>query len=84
MRTHARVHRTAAFGVTLLVGMLGACTSSSADESSQKTSQELRRFYEQELTFEPCEPYASNETDAKLFANLAVSVGVAGRLSEVV
>ncbi|WP_030575961.1 alpha/beta hydrolase [Streptomyces globisporus] len=70
MRTHARLHRTAAFGVTLLlVGMLGACTSSSADKSSQETSQELRRFYEQELTFEPCEPYASNETDAELFAN---------------
>ncbi|MDT0444231.1 alpha/beta hydrolase [Streptomyces johnsoniae] len=78
MSTRARLHRTAAFGATLLlVGMLGACTSSSAeespeespDESSQESSEELRRFYEQDLAFEPCEPYATTEADAQIFAN---------------
>ncbi|MEO3756024.1 alpha/beta hydrolase [Streptomyces sp. B6B3] len=82
MPTRARVHRTAAFGATLLmVGMLGACASSKAEQppagspdhasrqSSEEPPEELRRFYEQDLAFEPCEPYATTEADVEVFAD---------------
>ena len=38
-------------------------------EAGGEASKELRPFYEQELAFEPCEPYATSEADARLFAD---------------
>ncbi|MCK1814923.1 alpha/beta hydrolase [Streptomyces sp. XM4011] len=74
MRIRARTRRLTAFGATLLmVGALGACSSESSDEPPTSTpdapSDDLRRFYEQELAFEPCEPYATTAADAELFAD---------------
>ncbi|MFB7763835.1 alpha/beta hydrolase [Streptomyces xiamenensis] len=74
MRTRPPIHRTAALGASLLlVGVLGACTSASPDatpkESPTDTSDALRHFYEQDLAFEPCEPYATKPSDEELFAN---------------
>ncbi|MEV5544326.1 alpha/beta fold hydrolase [Saccharopolyspora shandongensis] len=55
----------AAVGLPLLL-VLGACAQQAP--APAKPSAELARFYDQELTFGPCEGYATTPADEQLFA----------------
>ncbi|MGV8874533.1 MAG: alpha/beta hydrolase [Rhodococcus sp. (in: high G+C Gram-positive bacteria)] len=50
--------------------LLGACSQSPAEpEAEAQPSAELQQFYEQTVTFEPCQGYGTTTTDEQLFAS---------------
>lgn len=64
-RRHRLSARRAAWPVVAAVSLLaiGACSA------QPQPAPELAAFHDQEIAFEPCVPYATNQTDEALFAN---------------
>lgn len=64
-----RVAGILAAGVASLL-VLGACSQSTPSPHTQEEpSSELQRFYDQDVTFEPCEGYGTTSTDIATFAS---------------
>ncbi|MDZ7918256.1 MAG: alpha/beta hydrolase [Rhodococcus sp. (in: high G+C Gram-positive bacteria)] len=63
-----RARLVAAASASIL--LLGACSQSPTEsEPDARPSADVQRFYEQDVTFEPCTGYATTTTDEQLFSS---------------